>query len=699
MPIAFRAPLGAGLSVMAGFCVAAGFAPAWAQTIADGYSGFEIELVCRAPDIEHPSVITCDSEGNLFVGEDPMDMRGPTAKEFDRIVLLRWDEKTGAPRKTVFCQNLASVFGLIWDDGALYVMHAPHYSVFRDTDGDGVADERKDLAEGFGPPAGKYGLNDHIVTGIRLGLDNRVYVSVGDKGIQHAVGSDGSTLTLEGGGVVSMRLDGSQLEVVSSGTRNHLDVAMDSLDNIFTYDNTDDGLGWWTRFTHQVPTGYYGYPYDFRKNPERHLPRISEHGGGSPVGAACYRGAPWPEKFRDNVFYCEWGKSKIQRFVPTRSGATFTATMDDFLVRDGSEEFRPLDLCFSPDGRAMYVADWNVEVWTNPRICGRLFRVRYVGTDVPAEPARVSDDAPLAAQLKALGHPADSERARAQSCLTRLGQPAIAPVAALLASADASKLAKVHALWTLSGIANRAATYDPAPAWIAALDDPDADVRSQAARRWASGDARRPPAGCWRPWPIRRHKCECGRSSRWGASATRPRRRRSMQCSRTTTLSSVLPRSKRFGARTSGNPLGNISPPKTPRFAATCWWLLPASTTTRRWRRWYGRQPKAPTRPCAPRHSSRWAKCIIGPIPTPRDGGESSRPRESRLEPRNMIGRQPRRSYPRFRAHLRRKIPPCEPWPSKCWLRFTTLIPLPCWLRSLRIQKIPCRCASMPSEA
>ncbi len=276
---------------------------------------------------------------------------------------------------------------------ALYVMHAPHYTMFRDIDGDGVADVRKDLADGFGPPAGVYGFNDHIVTGTRLGLDGRVYVSVGDKGVPKATGADGSTISLEGGGVISMRLDGTQLEIVSTGTRNHLDVAMDSLDNIFTYDNTDDGLGWYTRFTHHVPTGYYGYPYDYLTHAERHLPRISEHGNGSPVGAACYREAAWPAQYRDNAFHCEWGKGKIQRFITKPSGATFTAEIEDFMVREGNEEFRPLDLCFSPDGRYMYVADWNEGGWTNPKVCGRLFRVSYVGADAPAEPPRTADSA------------------------------------------------------------------------------------------------------------------------------------------------------------------------------------------------------------------------------------------------------------------------------------------------------------------
>ncbi len=472
------------LRIVCSFSIMAAWLFGFASLVAQAQKvpeGFKAELIYQPPDIEHPSVVTCDDEGNLFVGEDPMDMRGPTTKEFDRIILIRWDKQTGRPVRTVFCQNLSAVFGLIWHEGALYVMHAPHYSMFQDTDGDGVADVRKDLADGFGPPAGVYGFNDHIVTGTRLGMDGRVYVSVGDKGVPKATGADGSTITLEGGGVVSMRLDGTQLEVVSTGTRNHLDVAMDSLDNIFTYDNTDDGLGWWTRFTHHVPTGYYGYPYDYLTHGERHLPRISEHGGGSPVGAACYRDAAWPAKYRENAFHCEWGKGKIQRFATKPNGATFTAEMEDFMVREGNEEFRPLDLCFSPDGKYMYVADWNEGGWCAPKVCGRLYRVSYVGGDVPAEPARSIDRAPIEQQIKSLAHPSHAERMRAQWQLARLGQAAIGPVSAVL-TGDAASSAKVHAIWTQNALVDRVAGFDPAPEWIQALSDKDEAVCSQAAR-------------------------------------------------------------------------------------------------------------------------------------------------------------------------------------------------------------------------
>ncbi len=468
-----------------GIGLAAAATPAWGQKIAEGYPGFEVDLVYRAPDIEHPSAVTCDTEGNLFVGEDPMDMRGPATKEIDRIVLIRFDKKSAAPVKTVFCQNLSSVFGLLWEDGALYVMHAPHYSVFRDTDGDGVADERQDLAQGFGPPAGKHGFNDHIVTGIRLGLDRRVYVSVGDKGIQRAVGSDGSTITLEGGVVVRMTLDGRQLEIVSSGTRNHLDVAMDSLDNIFTYDNTDDGLGWWTRFTHHVPTGYYGYPYEHLKHPGSDICRESANTAAArPAARPVIAGRHGRKKYQRTTSFTANGvrakssasspPAAVPRLRPRWTIFWFaTATRNS--GRSISASAPTAGRCTSPIGMSRSgpiprsAADCFASAMSAP-----MFRPNR-------RARRTTRRWPLSSKRSAIRPTANGHGRPA--CLTRLAQPAIAPVsAALLASAEASKLAKVHALWTLNDIADRLPGFDPAPAWIAALDDRDADVRSQAAR-------------------------------------------------------------------------------------------------------------------------------------------------------------------------------------------------------------------------
>ena len=156
-----------------------------------------------------------------------------------------------------------------------------------------------------------------------------------------------------------MRPDASKLEIVSSGIRNNMDVALDRFDNIFAFDNDDD-FGWWTRIIHHVPTGYYGYPYDYRSHRNPYLPPVGEFGSGTACGGACYREAAWPAKYQGSAFFCDWGDGKIEHYKLTKKGASFEAQVEDFMLGDGSGDFRPIDLCFSPDGKHMYVADWNL---------------------------------------------------------------------------------------------------------------------------------------------------------------------------------------------------------------------------------------------------------------------------------------------------------------------------------------------------
>ena len=78
-----------------------------------------------------------------------------------------------------------------------------------------------------------------------------------------------------------MRPNGTELEVYSTGTRNHLDIAINSEDEMFTYDNTDDGVGWWTRVTHMVDGGFYGYPYDYKPQRPYTLWKMTDYGGGA----------------------------------------------------------------------------------------------------------------------------------------------------------------------------------------------------------------------------------------------------------------------------------------------------------------------------------------------------------------------------------------------------------------------------------
>ena len=51
----------------------------------------------------------------------------------------------------------------------------------------------------------------------RSGIDGYLYISVGDKGVPKATGPDKRTAQVVGGGVLRCRLDGTGLEVYSTG--------------------------------------------------------------------------------------------------------------------------------------------------------------------------------------------------------------------------------------------------------------------------------------------------------------------------------------------------------------------------------------------------------------------------------------------------------------------------------------------------
>ena len=440
--------------------------------------GFRVRLVAAVPAVKFPSQVATAPDGSLFVAEDPMDQIGPADQPINSILLLRPGQEP-----VVFAEGFNAIFGMLWVGDSLYVMNMPNLTVLRDADGDGKADERRELFTDLGVPAGFPNmLNDHIVSGLQLGIDGRLYVSVGDKGVPKATGPDGRTVSLRGGGIIRCRPDGTELEIYSSGTRNHLEPNLDAGDNLFTYDNTDDGLGWWTRVAHHVDGGYFGYPYDYHDRTDRILPRLAEYGGGSPCGGIVYNEDAWPEKYRGMVFWSEWGKRTVRAFRFEPDGASFrVAEAIDFLEPGEVEDFRPLDLALSDDGKTLYVADWSMGGWGNKKEkLGRIYAVTYEGPE-PINPRPRGSNADSTAELIAsLDHPSFNERKRAQAELTKRGAAAWDEATAALSAPETSALAKRHLVWTVAAIAE-ANQKDLGPLF-GALKDSSADVRAQAAR-------------------------------------------------------------------------------------------------------------------------------------------------------------------------------------------------------------------------
>ncbi len=462
--------------------------------------GFRCEIVLQAPDIEAPTALCVASNGDVYFAEDPMDMGGPPTKNIDKIWLL----KGGDPKKKIlFAEMMWAVMGLEIVGDKLYCVHAPHVTVFT-LDEEGKAKSREDLFTDLGPPvAGVPSFNDHIPSGIRMGMDGWLYVSIGDKGIPKMTrkekdgGSvhvaegrwrytkEGNFISLEGGGVIRFRPDGSGLEVFACGTRNHLDVPLDEHDRIFVRDNTDDGQGWNTRFMYLPRGGFMGYPWAYKYGTQDMLPMIHDFGGGAPCGGYVYNDDGLPDKYKGRILHCEWGQGKVWAVKVVPDGAGFKY-VDQIAFMDptgtGVQDFRPFTLRPTADGRGFYVTDWGYGGWLQNMKRGRIFKVTYAKDDVKPQP-RGKDTDSVEELVKSLDHPALTERLRAQRALNTRGRMAFDAAKEALEKKETSKTARIHLLWVLRDTAPKAFLAD---SWMAPecddLKHTDANVRLEAAR-------------------------------------------------------------------------------------------------------------------------------------------------------------------------------------------------------------------------
>ncbi|MSU37100.1 MAG: c-type cytochrome [Pedosphaera sp.] len=456
---------------------------------------WRVEVVSEPPQLVHPSTVCVAPDGRVFVAQDPIDMGLPSNSASDSILCIHPDGKI-----TKFADTLHAVFGLAYLDGKLYVHHTPDFSVF--TDDNGVGKDRVDLfTTNPDPNNNGRGFNDHIPSNMRLGMDGCFYMSTGDKGIFGAVGRDGSRVDLEGGGIMRFRPNGTHLEIYSNGTRNHLDVAINAEDELFTYDNTDDGNGWWTRVTHMVEGGFYGYPYDYKPRRPYTLWMMADYRGGSPTGAIAYNEDALPEEYRGNLFLSEWGRQQLLRLRVSRDGASYNIDSRvqedgrDFLTA-GTKPFRPNGLVFSPDGMSLYVADWNYGGWKANVVAGRLLKLTYTGKSLAAPKPHWWQGAAMAQPFQAatdelidgLKHPAQSVRMVAQRRLAERGQAVAPQLKALLVDANAPAHARWHAIWSLDALDGGLSARQEVLA--VAASDKDRSVRAQAIRQLGTRQAK-----------------------------------------------------------------------------------------------------------------------------------------------------------------------------------------------------------------
>jgi glucose/arabinose dehydrogenase len=117
--------------------------------------GYRIELVAEAPLVRHPTVLQFAPDGRLWVVEMTGYMENFDGTTEDQpkgsvVVLTDTDGDGRMDQRTVFLDNIILPRALILHrDGAL-VGAPPHLWFCRDTNGDGKADEKIEVATDFG---------------------------------------------------------------------------------------------------------------------------------------------------------------------------------------------------------------------------------------------------------------------------------------------------------------------------------------------------------------------------------------------------------------------------------------------------------------------------------------------------------------------------------------------------------------------
>lgn len=475
--------------------------------------GFEIELVASEKEgVGKPITMAWDHSGRMWTMtalEYPVDANENEAQAEalyarggkDRVLVFDEPWKPGPQVPRVFAEGLAIPLGLLpYKDGAL-VQYGHEIRYYADRNKDGKADGHEVLLGGFGIQDSH--LFPHQFERTPGGW---FYLAQGLFNYSKVVRPDGSPfasgpteIAFNQCKLARAKLDGSDFELLTAGPNNIWGFTTGKDGREFLQEANDIG--------HPVSEYITGthYPTGSSEKLRPYAPQLPASTPGQPMGGTGLSGlvladdegsafaAKWPDR---KVFYLANPITNRIQIVTLKDGVY--QKQEDFLVST-DVWFRPVSIQFGPDG-CLYIADWcnkiishNEVPRTHPdrdKTRGRIWRIKPKGV----APVRPPDLAKMGSKelLEQLG--ADNARV-SRMAWAELGDrkdPVVTDDLKALAADAAQPVAKrLGALWSLleAGVVDDALVAKLA-------EDPDADVRREAAEAWgamSSGDPAKSP--------------------------------------------------------------------------------------------------------------------------------------------------------------------------------------------------------------
>lgn len=458
--------------------------------------GFRIDRVAEEPRVTDPVSACYDADGRLYV----VEMRGyPFPEDRPTGKVRRLEDRDGDghyEHSDTFIDGLNWPTSVVPYDGGVFVLAPPELILARDDNGDGVADSRRVVFQGFGT-----GNVQALANNLLWGPDGWIYGVGGGNGgdIAYAPDTDRPTISIRGRDF-RFRPDGSAFEAVSGGGQ--FGHSFDDWGHRFTCNNSNhirqivfpgrelDRNPHFAGSAALIDIGVEGsaapvfrisQPEPWRivrtrqraADPEyrRRLPPSELVATGfftSATGVTIYRGSAYPAELRGNAFIGDVGGNLIHRKRLEPDGPIFRAVRADegveFLAATDNW-FRPVNFANTPSG-TLLVLDMYRETIEHPLSIpepikkhldlqsgqdrGRLYEI-LPGQEQRRRAPRLST-APTQALVDALADPDAWWRETAQRLLLERRDPEASLQLRKLAADRPTELGRIHALWSLDAL-------------------------------------------------------------------------------------------------------------------------------------------------------------------------------------------------------------------------------------------------------